>query len=544
MALSSYTHVSERACQEALRDHQPEPSQGPHRPDVHRREVHRQEGSVQGHDGTRPRDVPRRAGQPQAEGSHARRPWLLRHIRGLGVQAPHFRVEWGVSGVREKFEMQLKRVRRGETSCSLIRTALALLPAKPDEAEPEKAEKRTHAHGRRVDRAGGPDLPIARPSLPPALRGPRDTETSRDRATTGKGSQPVSSRMANDGRFKRLKTSKDGGTNADLWERRIAELESENEKLRLENALFRARLSEGVNAAVLPVVVTTTVDLSRFDTSLVAQISSFLGTACELFNMALTCKSFGWRQPASTEDWSLVEEVARQAVRSRATNDEMSGSPQYSSGTTTWLSILHRFENLLNFFLLGYYIKHRHGDKNTACGTNKQDCCTAVSRGYVMRSGAHYAEFNIFSGGPYIGIVRPMPSLDAPYDYQFYFIGSSFYSRFLAQRSDNWGNGNVHACEYWSYDGTLNWTDWGEEDQRFANWEGMESCSTGDTIGMLLNLDNGTLTVYKNNRRLGVMKDGLSGSYCWYATVDGNDLVAIRKGLPPVLNDNKVSGSR
>ena len=44
----------------------------------------------------------------------------------------------------------------------------------------------------------------------------------------------------------------------------------------------------------------------------------------------------------------------------------------------------------------------------------------------------------------------------------------------------------------------------------------MEDFSDGDTIGMLLNLDKGTLTVYRNGHRLGVMKDGLSGPYCWY----------------------------
>jgi hypothetical protein len=37
----------------------------------------------------------------------------------------------------------------------------------------------------------------------------------------------------------------------------------------------------------------------------------------------------------------------------------------------------------------------------------------------------------------------------------------------------------------------------------------------GDRIGMLLDLDQGTMTVYKNDERLGVMATGLSGEYCW-----------------------------
>ena len=80
----------------------------------------------------------------------------------------------------------------------------------------------------------------------------------------------------------------------------------------------------------------------------------------------------------------------------------------------------------------------------------------------------------------------------------------------------------------------MSWTDWHDELYDFIGWEGMEGCTSGDTIGMLLNSDEGTLTVYKNNRRLGVMKDGLSGMYCWYVDVGNEDTVAIKRGRPPL----------
>ena len=80
----------------------------------------------------------------------------------------------------------------------------------------------------------------------------------------------------------------------------------------------------------------------------------------------------------------------------------------------------------------------------------------------------------------------------------------------------------------------MSWTNWDDEKHWDLHWDGMEDCNTGDMIGMLLNLDHGTLTVYKNNRRLGVMKDGLSGWYCWYATIAAKDsTVAIKRGTPP-----------
>ena len=38
----------------------------------------------------------------------------------------------------------------------------------------------------------------------------------------------------------------------------------------------------------------------------------------------------------------------------------------------------------------------------------------------------------------------------------------------------------------------------------------------GDRIGMLLDLDQGSMTLYKNDVLMGVMvAEGLSGEYCW-----------------------------
>jgi hypothetical protein len=48
------------------------------------------------------------------------------------------------------------------------------------------------------------------------------------------------------------------------------------------------------------------------------------------------------------------------------------------------------------------------------------------------------------------------------------------------------------------------------------DWEGMQHArKQGDRIGLLLDLDQGTMTVYKNDERLGVMATGLSGEYSW-----------------------------
>jgi len=346
--------------------------------------------------------------------------------------------------------------------------------------------------------------------------------------------------MADDGGVRRPKTAEKGVVMAEAADAaelrvRIAELESENEQLRRR---------EG-NHEVLPVVivVAAAVDLSRVDSSIVIHISSFLGTSHELLNLALACKCFGWRQPSSTLKWSLVEEIARQTVCFSATDDEMSSLPKYVSRATTWLSILHRFEHLLVFdVLLGGCIEHTDGNKAAVRGAGDYgDVSTVISSGCVMRSGIHYAEFQI-NGPACIGIVRPMPGLDAG-AYQDFPLRSiscetNLYPDFLAQRSDDWSDGNVHACDYsCGAEGTMGWTNWDDEGNEELDWDGMEGCGTGDVLGMLLDLEEGTLTVYKNNRHLGSMKGGLSGPYCWYAEVGRDETVAIRRATRPNPNN-------
>lgn len=61
-------------------------------------------------------------------------------------------------------------------------------------------------------------------------------------------------------------------------------------------------------------------------------------------------------------------------------------------------------------------------------------------------------------------------------------------------------------------------------------WEGQEQIrETSFKIGMVLDLDNGTLDVYTNDRRLGTMKNGLVGEYCWVISMpfDGGVSVSI-----------------
>jgi hypothetical protein len=59
-------------------------------------------------------------------------------------------------------------------------------------------------------------------------------------------------------------------------------------------------------------------------------------------------------------------------------------------------------------------------------------------------------------------------------------------------------------CFYTTYDGACY--------PSYNHWEGRQNATElGDRIGLLLDLDQGTMSVYKNDERLGVMATGLSG---------------------------------
>ena len=358
--------------------------------------------------------------------------------------------------------------------------------------------------------------------------------------------------MADDGigkGTKRFKPSEDAavgtGTNGRRLESENEGLKSEIERLRAENTELRRQLLSSTQGSHDVLVITTvaTVDLSCIDTSLVLHIAAFVGTSRELFNLALTCKSFGWIQPTSSLGWSSMEESARREVFKSSTISERSSLPRYVSGTTTWLSILHRFEHLLIFDVISKNVFYQSGNRSIV-QTNNVGTNTAVASSYVMRSGAHYAMFRT-TERPYIGIVRPMPNLNisAIDSGEFYFIGvHNSDSRFFAQRCADWGDGDIHACEYCCVDGKMNWTNWNGLREVDVEWEGREGCDdSGDTVGMLLNLDEGTLKVYKNNRCLGILKDGLSGPYCWYVCLEDDATVAIERGETSRLVDTVIN---
>ena len=81
------------------------------------------------------------------------------------------------------------------------------------------------------------------------------------------------------------------------------------------------------------------------------------------------------------------------------------------------------------------------------------------------------------------------------------------------------GGCDVHCCAYSFAGGGWFSTNWGDTYIARENWPGMEAMQESGEIAMLLDYSAGTLTIYKNNRRLGIVQDGLAGEYLWMVTL-------------------------
>jgi hypothetical protein len=132
----------------------------------------------------------------------------------------------------------------------------------------------------------------------------------------------------------------------------------------------------------------------------------------------------------------------------------------------------------------------------------------------VMRAGRHYVQFTVGCGyANYFGVIRPGwdvkggKNAEDVDDRPHVVDGHCFYGT---------GSG-------WRYPGA-------------RDWEGMQNAKQGDRIGMLLDLDQGTMTVYKNDERLGVMATGLSGKYSWAVSIYHNSSARIEAAELPAAH--------
>lgn len=128
-----------------------------------------------------------------------------------------------------------------------------------------------------------------------------------------------------------------------------------------------------------------------------------------------------------------------------------------------------------------------------------------------MTEGKHFVEFNIEAGSNALcGVIRPGFDVEEGND---------------AHKAED--HCFFHCGGGYRYPGG-------------AQWSGMQAAAAGDRVGMLLDLEAGSMVVYKNDERLAMMAAGLAGPYCWAVTLyDKGDRVTIKHLPPPKIKKAK-----
>ena len=277
-----------------------------------------------------------------------------------------------------------------------------------------------------------------------------------------------------------------------------------------------------------------------FNTDTLPKIISYLPSN-DLLNLALTCRRFGSAPIAddNNEVPSLVEESARIAIQDIATEAELAALPFYDG--TNALEEYHYLQFLrgpLTFDqLVGGAEYVNSGDKTCIrhSGTVGSSWETAFSNN-ILCSGKHYVTFTPSQFGDlhcFLGVMRPgkanQNANGSPLFKQFY--------RHFSRIDSGGPNDNIDCCLCSAFIGSCHLSNWTSDTASDSNgrreWDGMERISDGDELGLLLDLDEGTLSVYKNGRKLGIMKRGLEGSYCWVVTMLIGVQVTIKRGTIP-----------
>jgi len=277
-----------------------------------------------------------------------------------------------------------------------------------------------------------------------------------------------------------------------------------------------------------------------FNSDTLSKIISFLPSA-DVLNLALTCKQFCI---SDDDSLSVIKQSTHILVQDVATDYQLAALPHYDGDST--LADYHYLQLMrspLTFDQLVGRIKYVNSSKSCVMYRNSSSYGTAFSNN-ILRAGKHYVSYtSTFNNYKefFLGVMRPgqanlLPNQNA-YDTP---LLPKFFQNFSRHMVPGEDNNSIQCCLYDSFDGSCLSSDWVDGSIHTAGtWHGSEGMSSGDELEMLLDLDEGTLSVYKNGRKLGVMKRGLAGPYCWVVSMPSGGArsqVTIKRGtIPPEI---------
>ena len=156
--------------------------------------------------------------------------------------------------------------------------------------------------------------------------------------------------------------------------------------------------------------------------------------------------------------------------------------------------------------------------------TKEHDIYRAAASKAVMRSVRYFAQFTVLDyEDMFFGVIQP---------------------GWDVERGDEAEKRDGH-CFYDTLDGRCYP---GRAGPGRRDWEGMQNAQEqGDRISMLLDLDQGSMTVWKDDVRLGVMvAEGLRGPLCWAvslyygaARIESAPILAALESVPSSSDDEQ-----
>ena len=283
--------------------------------------------------------------------------------------------------------------------------------------------------------------------------------------------------------------------------------------------------------------ITTCKEEILFNTDILSKVISCL-PSIDLLNLGLTCRRFG---VSNNDDDSIIKKSTHISVQDIATEEQLAALPRYDGESS--LADYHYLQLIrapLTFDQLVGGPEYNGWDKSCVRQSRRNNwfgypCWGTAFSDNIMRAGKHYVLFTSHRNDKSLmmGVMRPGQSDE---DTKETPLDTKFYRNFSRTHVGRHNNNNVHCCVYNTNSGnchTSDWQYWGGEEDTDGTWDGMESASAGDEIGMLLDLDEGTLSVYKNGRKLGIIKRGLAGQYCWAVSLYEGEEVTIKRGTVP-----------
>jgi len=275
-----------------------------------------------------------------------------------------------------------------------------------------------------------------------------------------------------------------------------------------------------------------------FNTDTLSKIISYLPSV-DLLSLALTSKRFG---ASNTNNDSIIKESTRIVIQDIITNEQLAALPHYDGESS--LADYHYLQLMIAPLAFDQLVGTEYvNEEDKSCVRSVNIAWGTAFSNNVLRAGKHYVSFtsncNTSANFIMVGVMRPGQANHLACGNAAY---SDFYRHFSRRlRYEDPNNNKFHCCLYNALTGKCRSNNWKESQVVNINedketWEGMESMSPGDNIGMLLDLDEGTLSVYRNGRKLGVMRRGLAGQYCWVVSLcKPAGQVTIKRGkIPPI----------